>query len=126
MNRKKPINEGRYLLTLRSYKTENTLKNVIKFYKILGFHGGDYEGCRLLGCSVVLMFYKPTFRRNVSPPSSEYKNPRARNQREQVASDCILRNVGLHNIYTAPHRYKNLFYNFLDDFCVRLSVNQKI
>jgi hypothetical protein len=27
------------------------------------------------------------FRRNVSPPSSRQKNPRARNQREQVAAD---------------------------------------
>jgi hypothetical protein len=29
--------------------------------------------------------YEPTFRRNVSPPSSGQRNPRVRNQREQVA-----------------------------------------
>jgi hypothetical protein len=33
-------------------------------------HGGDYEECRLLGRGAVWIYYKPTFRRNVSPPSS--------------------------------------------------------
>jgi hypothetical protein len=28
------------------------------------------EECRLLGCGTVWVYYKPTFRRNVSPPSS--------------------------------------------------------
>jgi hypothetical protein len=58
--------------------------------KILVFHGGDYEECRLLGCGVVLILYEATFRRNLSPPSSELKNPRARNQLEQVAAVCRL------------------------------------
>jgi hypothetical protein len=61
---------------------------------------------------------EPIFLRNVSPPSSGQKNPRARNQLEQVAADCshwfiargffcpedggdtFLRNVGSHKIYT--------------------------
>jgi hypothetical protein len=37
--------------------------------------------------NAVLWDVAPTFRRNVSPPSSRYKNPRARNQREQVAKN---------------------------------------
>jgi hypothetical protein len=30
----------------------------------------DIEECRLLGCGVVYILCKPTFRRNVSPPSA--------------------------------------------------------
>jgi hypothetical protein len=37
--------------------------------KIWGFHGGDYEECSLLGCGDVWVYYKLTFRSNVSPPS---------------------------------------------------------
>jgi hypothetical protein len=45
------------------------------------------EECCLLGCSAVQISCEPTFQRNILPPSSEYKNPRARNQLEQVAVD---------------------------------------
>jgi hypothetical protein len=38
--------------------------------EICGFHGGDYEECRLLGCGAAWILCEPTFRRNVSPPSS--------------------------------------------------------
>jgi hypothetical protein len=34
----------------------------------------------------IYILCKPTFRRNVSPPSSEYKNPQAGNPREQVTA----------------------------------------
>jgi hypothetical protein len=37
--------------------------------EIWGFHGSDYEECRLLGCGAVYILCEPTFRRNVSPPS---------------------------------------------------------
>jgi hypothetical protein len=38
--------------------------------KIWGFHSGDYEECRLLGCGAVYILCEPTFRRNVMPPFS--------------------------------------------------------
>jgi hypothetical protein len=41
--------------------------------KIWGFHGGDYEKCRLLGYIAVWLLWEPTFRRNVSPPSSGWQ-----------------------------------------------------
>jgi hypothetical protein len=41
--------------------------------EIWGFHGGDYEECRLLGCDAVWPLYELTFRRNVSPPSSGWQ-----------------------------------------------------
>jgi hypothetical protein len=44
------------------------------------------EECRLLGCGAVWSLCEPTFRRNVSPPSSGLKTPWARNQLEQVAA----------------------------------------
>jgi hypothetical protein len=34
--------------------------------KIWGFYGGDYEGCRHLGCDAVYLLKEPTFRGNVS------------------------------------------------------------
>jgi hypothetical protein len=40
---------------------------------IWGFHGGDYEECRLLGCYAVWLLYEPTFRRNITPPSSGWQ-----------------------------------------------------
>jgi hypothetical protein len=38
--------------------------------KIGGFHGGDYEECRVLGCNAVCVFLEQSFRKNVSPPLS--------------------------------------------------------
>jgi hypothetical protein len=38
----------------------------------------------------VLILCESTFQRNVWPPSSGQKNPRARNQCEQVAADCYV------------------------------------
>jgi hypothetical protein len=37
-----------------------------------------YEKCRPLGCDAVWVYYKPTFRRNMSPPSSGWKKWRER------------------------------------------------
>jgi hypothetical protein len=39
-------------------------------FKVLGFHCGDYEEYRLLGCYTAWLLQKPTFRTNVAPPSS--------------------------------------------------------
>jgi hypothetical protein len=76
------------------------------------------EEFRFLGYGAVYISCEQTFRRNVSPPSSGKKNPRARNQREQVASVWFLahgflypevrgytfpRNVISHRIYMSPH-----------------------
>jgi hypothetical protein len=41
--------------------------------KIRGSHGGDYDACLLLGCDTVWLL-EPTFQRNVSPPSSGWKD----------------------------------------------------
>jgi hypothetical protein len=40
---------------------------------IRGFHGGDYEECRILGCDAEWLLKEPTFRRSVLPPSSGWK-----------------------------------------------------
>jgi hypothetical protein len=37
---------------------------------ISGFHGGDYEECRLLGRYAVWLLYEPTFHRNLAPTTS--------------------------------------------------------
>jgi hypothetical protein len=34
--------------------------------KIWGFHGGDYEEWRFLGCYAVCLLYEPTFRKNLA------------------------------------------------------------
>jgi hypothetical protein len=39
-------------------------------FRIWGLHDGDYKECRILGCSAMWVLWEPTFRRNVSPPSS--------------------------------------------------------
>jgi hypothetical protein len=46
------------------------LKQSEAFCRTWSFRGGDYEACRLLGCGAVWAYYKPTFQKNVSPPSS--------------------------------------------------------
>jgi hypothetical protein len=51
----------------------NELGNWLMLCKILGFLGSDYEECSLLGCDTVWVLLEPTFRRNVSPPSSGWK-----------------------------------------------------
>jgi hypothetical protein len=43
------------------------------FSKILGFCAGNYEECRLLGCGSRRILLHPTFQRNISPPSSGWK-----------------------------------------------------
>jgi hypothetical protein len=40
------------------------------YVKIWGFHGGNYEECRLLGCYAVCLLSELKFRRNLAPPSS--------------------------------------------------------
>jgi hypothetical protein len=54
-------------------KEKHMKENVKRFMEFEVFHGCDYEECRLLGCGVVWVYYKPTFRRNVSLPSSKWK-----------------------------------------------------
>jgi hypothetical protein len=44
--------------------------NTFDFCRSWAFHGGVYEECRLLGSGAAWIYYKPTFRRNVSLPSS--------------------------------------------------------
>jgi hypothetical protein len=56
-----------------------------------------------------------------------YKNPRARNEREQVAAggDTHLRNVGSHNVYTVSHlrrRHSSYFKTFV---CYTKAVKRK-
>jgi hypothetical protein len=76
-----------------------------------------FEECHFLGCGAVFYFCEPTFRRNVSPSTSGWKHPRARNQRVQVAAargifyhvdegDTFLRNVGSHKYNTATYPRK--------------------
>jgi hypothetical protein len=48
---------------------------LLKLCNIWGFHGGDYEECRLLGCHAVWVKLEPRFRRNVSLLSSWWKEP---------------------------------------------------
>jgi hypothetical protein len=45
---------------------------------VLGFHGGDYEECRLLGCDIAWILLEPTFR---GDPSSWWK--------ERLAVTCF-------------------------------------
>jgi hypothetical protein len=66
--------------------------------KIWGFHGGDYKECRLLGCYAAWFLYEPTFRRNVAPLSSgwkesvsyerQYYQPKQAKKKYSVASYC--------------------------------------
>jgi hypothetical protein len=46
------------------------IHEVWNFCKSLGFNGGGCGECRLLGCDAMCLLLEPTFRRNVSPPSS--------------------------------------------------------
>jgi hypothetical protein len=80
--------------------------------KIWGFHGDDYAGNRLLGSCAVYYWLEPTFRRNVSLPSSGQVN-RDENIVSSVCKfssrftfpedggDTFLRNVGSNQKYTA-------------------------
>jgi hypothetical protein len=47
--------------------------NNILLCKIWGFHEGDYEEYRLLGCYAVLLLWELTFRGNKAPPSSGWQ-----------------------------------------------------
>jgi hypothetical protein len=58
---------------------------VEKQWNIWGFHGGDYEECRLLGCGAVQILYKPTFRRKVPPPSPGQKKKEKKSASEEPA-----------------------------------------
>jgi hypothetical protein len=48
-------------------------QNMLKLCNIWGFHGSDYEKCRLLGSYTVWLLWEPTFRRNLAPPSSRWQ-----------------------------------------------------
>jgi hypothetical protein len=43
-------------------------------FSFWGFPDAGHEECLLLGCGDVWVYYKPTFRRNMSPPSSGQKS----------------------------------------------------
>jgi hypothetical protein len=45
----------------------------LKLCKIWCFHDGDYEECHLLEFDAMWLLWKPTFRGNVLPPSSGWK-----------------------------------------------------
>jgi hypothetical protein len=47
-----------------------TESSQLMLYKIWGFHGGDYEECRLLWCYAVWLLQQPTFQRNLALPSA--------------------------------------------------------
>jgi hypothetical protein len=66
------LNWQHKLFVIASSSFRNSLP---KLCKIWGFHSGDYEECRLLGCGTVQILCEQTF----------------------------LRNVGSHKMYTAPH-----------------------
>jgi hypothetical protein len=44
--------------------------NIHEFCKTCGFHGGDYEECRLLGCYAVKLLQEPMFRRTLAQRAS--------------------------------------------------------
>jgi hypothetical protein len=52
--------------------------------KIWGFHSNDYAGNCLLGSCAMYFWLEPTFRRNVSPPSSGQVN-----HDENIVSRCL-------------------------------------
>jgi hypothetical protein len=56
-----------------SISPDEQLYNLKFRSRIFGFHGCDCEECRLLGCGAVWIYYKLTFQRNVSSPSSGWK-----------------------------------------------------
>jgi hypothetical protein len=49
--------------------------------KICGSHGGEFEERRPLGYDVEWPFQERTFRRNISPPSSEWKESASKEKR---------------------------------------------
>jgi hypothetical protein len=62
---------------------------IIIIVKILGSHSGDYEEFYLLGYNdVSSVESQQTFRRNMSPPSSESKNNPSKKQAELAACLC--------------------------------------
>jgi hypothetical protein len=69
---------------------------LLMMMKICVFHGGDYEECRLLGCDAVWIFCKPA---HAGSSLAEFLYP-------EDGGDKFIRNVGLYNIYTAPHPKK--------------------
>jgi hypothetical protein len=59
--------KAQFLTSQEKHYVSATESGLLMLCKILGFHSDDYEECRLLGCYATL---EPTFRRNVSLPSS--------------------------------------------------------
>jgi hypothetical protein len=56
----------KYMLLSHHQNEGRTSDIKIAIYcKILGFHGGDYEECRLLGWYVVWFLLEQTFRKNI-------------------------------------------------------------
>jgi hypothetical protein len=51
--------------------------------KILGFHGGKYEKCLVLGCGAVRVLLEPTFRRNAGDNKTQMA-PHPRRRRSSV------------------------------------------
>jgi hypothetical protein len=55
---------------INKYLAHCKVQSNILLSKIWGFHGGDYEEWRLLGCYALWLMYETTFRRNLSPTLS--------------------------------------------------------
>jgi hypothetical protein len=58
---------SKILYTIQLNEMLKGLRWRIMARKIWGFHGGDYEECRLLRCYAAWLLYEPTFRRNLAP-----------------------------------------------------------
>jgi hypothetical protein len=93
------------LTSQETHYVSTTESSQLTLCKIWGFHGGDYEECHLLGCYVVWLLYEPTFRRNLTPPSSGWRNRWTRKfsrsyQLTYSTKNYLLRNVGSYNNHT--------------------------
>jgi hypothetical protein len=77
--------------------------------KIWGFHGGNYEECRLLGCGAVYILCEPIFRVEVcscnlqSATTCSHWFLALGFFYPEDGGDTFLRNVGSHKIYMALH-----------------------
>lgn len=61
--------------TIISAFSRKAEENCIKCYKILGFHGGNYEERSLVEYGAMWVLLEQEFRRNVLPRSSGWKEP---------------------------------------------------
>jgi hypothetical protein len=99
--------------------------------RIWGFHSGDYEECRLLGCGSMKILCEPMLRRNVSPPPSGYNNPRPRWLPQRCFPPKLLFTQDLHSAtskktaFFTNIRLSTLFSNTLN-LCSSLNVRDQV